>query len=128
MTALCTADSDCLALTYLAGNASAPNWCVTGAQCDVAKGSCVVWPRCRSVPYLGCLPAAQLCESVRYEPDPPPLSGTNLSAATGLMWQPTAASFLLPLIVFLLCAAVFTAFFAAVIVRRDCCAGVQRRR
>jgi hypothetical protein len=101
---------------------------VTGVQCDVAKAACVVWPRCRNTPYFGCLAAAQLCESVRYEADPPPLSGTNLSAATGLEWLPTAPSFLLPLIFLLLLAVVYTAFFAAVIVRRDCCAPVSAKQ
>jgi hypothetical protein len=112
----------------VAGNASALDWCVTSAECNAAKGTCVVWPRCRNYPYLGCLAGVQLCESVRLEGDPPPYSGTNLTAATGIPWAPASPSFLIPLVFLLLFTVIVVAAFAAGLIRGDCCAGVPTRR
>jgi hypothetical protein len=119
----CSTDADCLPLTYVAGNVSTPDWCVTSAECNTAKGACVVWPRCRNTPYFGCIAAAQLCESTRLEGQPPPYSGTNLTLATGIPWLAAAPSFLLPLVFLLLGAVATVVLFAAWRVRRDCCAG-----
>jgi hypothetical protein len=88
----------------------------------------VVWPRCRNYPYLGCLAGAQLCESARLEGAPPPYSGTNLTAATGIPWLPASPSFLIPLIFALLFTVVLVAAFAAGLIRDDCRAGVPTRR
>jgi len=120
---LCATDADCLPLTYVAGNASLVDWCVTSVQCNTTKGACVVWPRCRDRPYLGCIAAAQLCETTRLEGQPPPNSGTNLTGATGIPWLPETPGFLMPLLFMLLLAVGIVTLFAARRVRRQCCAG-----
>ena len=125
---LCSTDTDCLPLTYVAGNASRPDWCVLSAECNTEKGACVVWPRCRNVPYYGCIAASQLCESTRFEDNPPPCSGTNLSAAIGIPWNPSAPSFLIPFLFLLLLGTVLVALFSAWRMRRDCCAGIKASR
>jgi hypothetical protein len=93
---------------------------VTSVQCDVAKGSCIQWPRCRNAPYLGCLAEAQLCVATRLEDHPPSLSATDLSAhADG--FTASAASFLIPFILLLVmavAAVLFAAFARAVESRR----------
>ena len=64
MSTPCTTNADCLSLLYPQGNITAPrDWCVTSVNCDAHYGSCVVWPRCTSYPYWGCLAAQQLCVS-----------------------------------------------------------------
>jgi heme A synthase len=45
--ALCATDTDCASLVT-------GHWCAEAATCDATLGACVVWPRCRVTPWIGC--------------------------------------------------------------------------
>ncbi len=77
----CTHAADCVGLLYVNGNqssASNRNWCLTSTSC--VNASCVVWPRCRAYPYLGCQAATQLCASVHNEPQNYTLTPSHTAA------------------------------------------------
>lgn len=49
-----------MACTLLAAS-FADNWCIEAVTFDAGKAACVLWPRCRAEPWLGCLNSTRQC-------------------------------------------------------------------